>query len=101
MPDQKLVLDFMQSPSMVRHMDAETLSLVRALTTRIGMIMEDGATVALIWAEQDQLSPRERLDLLKQAGADISVIAEAALALSGRAEAEGNQTTASVVRGRD
>lgn len=64
------------------------MSLVRALATRIGFILEDSATTALIWAEDDQLSPMERFCRLKQAGSDVLVIAEVALALISHAEPE-------------
>ena len=73
---------------MLRRMDAETMSLVRALATRIGIILEDTATTALIWAEEDQLSPAGRFRLLEQTGHDVVVIAEAGLALIGHDEAK-------------
>lgn len=67
-------------------MDAETRSLVRALSTQIGIILEDSAATALIWAEDDQLTPLERFQQLQLAGADVMRIAEATLAIIRRAE---------------
>jgi hypothetical protein len=69
-------------------MDAETMSLVRALATQIGIILEDAATTALLLAEEDQLSPKERFHHLQLAGADVMRIAEATLAILRRAEAD-------------
>lgn len=45
---------------------------LRGLFTRIGIIMEDSSSVALIWSASDCLAIAERLRIMKDANAEIS-----------------------------
>ena len=79
-----MIVDFRPQQSLADAMDGDTQSLLRALCTRIGIIMEDEASTALIWNTDDPLTPADRLIRLQEAGSAISRLAAAGLTLLAR-----------------
>ena len=47
---------------------------LRGRFTRIGIIMEDSSSVALIWSASDGLAIAERLRIIKDANSEISAL---------------------------
>lgn len=62
-------------------MDGETRELIAHLFTRIGMIMEDASTVALLAGSGDQVAHEEAAVAIEQAAEKIAALASAINAL--------------------
>lgn len=49
---------------------------IRELFTQIGCLMEDASVVALLWADETDLSPNARLTLLREANDAVKNLIE-------------------------
>jgi hypothetical protein len=83
---KKLRLDlagqFERGPVMEVAMADDTRDIIRQLCTRVGCLMEDSSVIALMWSEDDELSPNERIGTLRRAVRDMVALLDAAEAIT-------------------